>query len=113
MKHKNISQLVVEYIISRDLGELTELTRYKIADAFQINKNYLSEKFKKSTQMTVLEFINFEKMKRAEKLLITRRDLSVKKISRKVGIAKCEQFRANFKKIYGLKPGKYRTLYKG
>ncbi len=112
MKHKNISQLVVEYIITRNMDELSELTRYKIADIFGINKNYLSKRFKGGTKMTLFEFINFEKMKRAENLLITRRDLSVKKISRRIGIEKYKQFREKFKKIYGVKPGRYRILYK-
>ncbi|MCP4150991.1 MAG: AraC family transcriptional regulator [bacterium] len=108
MKYKNIPETVIEYIISRDLEELTQLTRYHIADFFGLNKNYLSEKFKEGTRMTVLEFITFEKMKRAESLLKTRSDLSVKDIADIIGYVKYNQFRAKFKKVYGLKPGKYR-----
>lgn len=100
------------YIISISLPELSQLTKYKIAEAFHINKNYLSEKFKKETNTTVYGFLNFEKMKRAEKLLTTRFDLSVEDISRRVGIIKCRQFRRKFKNIYGLNPGKYRKLFK-
>lgn len=108
MKHINLCERVVEYILTRDLDELAQLTRYRLANTFGINKNYLSEKFKADTQRTVYEFIEFEKMKRAEKLLKTRTDLSVKDISRMVGVVKYVQFRAKFKKIYGLKPGEYR-----
>ncbi len=60
--------------------------------------------------MTVLEFINRERLKRAESMLKRRPDLSVRKISTRVGIAKVEHFRTKFKKAYGLKPGKYRSL---
>lgn len=112
MKHKNISQRVATFVITRNLEELSELTRYKIANKFGINKNYLSERFKEGSQKTVLEFINFEKMKRAEFLLKTRYDLSVKDISKKIGIVKYKQFRAKFEKVYGLKPGEYRKLFK-
>lgn len=108
MKHANLCDRVVEYILTRDLDELAQLTRYRLANAFGVNKNYLSEKFKADTQRTVWEFIEFEKMKRAEKLLKTRSDLSVKDISHMVGVVKYVQFRAKFKKIYGLKPGEYR-----
>ncbi len=100
------------YVITRSLDELSQLTKYKIAETFHINKNYLLEKFRKETNTTVFAFINFEKMKRAEKLLTTRFDLSVEDISRMVGIVKCKQFRRKFKKIYGLNPGKYRKLFK-
>lgn len=108
MKFQNVTDLIVEFIVSLDVRDLSTLTRDGIAYRFGINKSYLSEKFKEDTRRTVWEFINFEKMKRAEQLLRTRPDLSVKDISRIVGIVKAEQFRARFCKIYGLKPGKYR-----
>jgi len=112
MKFQKISESVVEYVISLDLKELSGLTRYKIADHFGINKNYLSEKFKEETNMTVLAFLNFEKMKRAECLLKKRQDIPVKRISVLVGIVKVSQFRAKFQETYGLKPGRYRELFR-
>lgn len=112
MKYNKIGESVVEYIITRDLPELSRLTRYKIADHFGINKNYLSEKFKKETQMTVLQYLDFEKMKRAEGLMKTRPDLTVREISNLLGIEKLSQFRAKFKKAYLLGPGRYRRLIK-
>lgn len=112
MKYKELPEIVAEYIITRNLRELSQLTRYKIADEFGINKNYLSEKFKEGLQMTVLQFLDFEKMKRAECLLRTRPDLPVKKISRFLGIENLTQFRRKFKRFYGLKPGRYRALFK-
>jgi AraC-like DNA-binding protein len=112
MKFTNIPETIIKYIVTRDLEELSQLTRYKIADAFGIHKSYLSEKFKQGTHKTILEFIDFEKMKRAEKLLKARVDLSVKDISKMIGIVKCEQFRDKFEKVYGMKPGKYRRLFR-
>ena len=112
MKHKNIGESVVEYVITRNLKELACLTRYIIAENLGINKNYLSEKFKEETQMTVLQFLDFEKMKRAERLLKARPDLSIRKISDLLGIEKLSQFRMKFKRIYNLNPGRYRRLIK-
>jgi AraC-like DNA-binding protein len=112
MKYKKIGESVVEYIITRDLRELSSLTRYRIADHFGLNKNYLSEKFKEETQMTVRQYLDFEKMKRAEGLLKTRPDLSIRKISDQVGIEKLCQFRTKFKKAYHMSPGRYRRLIK-
>jgi AraC-like DNA-binding protein len=112
MKYQNISEPVVEFIVSRNLKELSGLTRYQIADYFGVNKNYLSEKFKNETQMTVLEYLDFEKMKRAERLLQTMPELTIREISDLVGIEKLSQFRKKFKKIYILKPGRYRKVLK-
>jgi AraC-like DNA-binding protein len=112
MKHNNIGETVVEYIITRNLKELSRLTRYMIADHLGINKNYLSEKFKEKTQMTVRQYLDFEKMKRAEGLIKTRPDLSIRKISDLVGIEKLCQFRTKFKKAYHMSPGRYRRVIK-
>ncbi len=46
MKFENISCLVVVYVLSCNLGELSELTRYRLANHFSINQNYLSKRFK-------------------------------------------------------------------
>ena len=112
MKYYKIGESVVEYIITRNLKELSNMTRYMIADHFGINKNYLSEKFKEETQMTVLQYLDFEKMKRAQDLIKTRPDLTIREISHLVGIEKLSQFRAKFKKAYLLSPGRYRLLIK-
>jgi AraC-like DNA-binding protein len=108
MKYGNFSESVIGYIITRNLAELSQLTRYKIAGHFGINQTYLSKKFKKETNMTLSEFIEFEKMKRAEILLKSGHELSVETISQMVGFEKCAQFRRKFKKIYYLNPGQYR-----
>lgn len=110
MKFEDIVEEVVEYILTRGLKELSQLTRYKIANHFGINQNYLSEKFKKETQMTIWQFLNFEKMRRAEFLLRTFHNLSVVTISKMVGSEKCQLFRKNFRKVFGINPGKYRSI---
>ncbi len=112
MKYSNLADLVAEYVITMDMSSLAELTRYKIANHFGVNRSHLSETFKKDTRMTVLQFLDLEKMKRAEILLRTRFDLTVDDIARQVGIVKCKQFRVKFKRIFGFNPGKYRSIYK-
>ena len=110
MKHKNVSKNIVVYVLGLNIDELSNLTRYKIAEKFQINISYLSERFKKDTNMSVLHFIEFEKMMRAEMLIKTRSDLSIESISRILGFGKPEQFRLKFKKYFVLKPYQYRKL---
>ena len=86
------------------------MTRYEISEAFEINMNYLSEKFKKGTGMTVFHFIEFEKITRAKFLIGEENDLSIEEISKIFGIQKTNQFRAKFKKYYYLTPGQYRIF---
>lgn len=112
MKHKNVSENIVTYVLELNSKELSNLTRYQIAKKFNINISYLSERFKKDTNMSVLHFIEFEKMMRAERLIKTRSDLSIESISHILGFAKTEQFREKFKKYFVLKPCQYRKLRK-
>jgi two-component system, response regulator YesN len=112
MKHQNISEQVVSYILSRDLKKLSQLTCYKIAQQFNINISYLSGKFKKDTNFSLFDFIEQEKIMRAKILLNTRNDLSIVEISKMFGLEKTDQFRNRFKKYFFITPGKYRRLDK-
>ncbi len=108
MKCQDLSQAVAIYVITRSQDELNRLTRHKIADVVGINPNYLSQKFKEDTGRALMEFINFEKMKRAEKALIICQKMTVTDISEIVGFAKYNQFRETFKKTFGVNPRVYR-----
>lgn len=112
VKNNDLSEKVILYILSLSLEELSEVTRYKIAAEFKVNKNYLSGKFKKHTKMSLHEYIEFEKMNRATILLKERIDLSIEDVSQKIGIIKSEQFRKKFKKRYRINPSQYRMLFK-
>jgi two-component system response regulator YesN len=106
----SLSEQIVEFLWNLDLESLSCITRYGVAEEFNINKNYFSIKFKKDTKMTPSEFIDFVKMKRAEELLLQRSDLTISEISRKLGIIKNQHFRNKFKKVFGINPSRYRKL---
>jgi len=112
MRREDICKRIIEHIWSLELKDLTELTCYKIAEQFAINKNYLSRKFKNSTQMSLSNFIEHVRIKRSEILLETSQELTIDEISKLVGIEKCHQFRKKFKKKNGINPGIYRKLNK-
>jgi AraC-like DNA-binding protein len=112
MKHQNISEQVVSYILSSDLEQLSQLTCYQIAERFNINISYLSWRFKKDTNFSLFDFIEQEKIIRAKVLIRTRKDLSIVEISKMFGLEKTDQFRDRFKKYFFITPGKYRRLRK-
>jgi AraC-like DNA-binding protein len=112
MKHKGITNRVVIYVHKLSIKELSGLTRYKIAQKFKINISYLSKRFKKDTKMSVFQFIEFQKMLRAEYLIRARHDLTIETISRKLGFGKTEHFRLKFRKYFLLNPLQYRCLFR-
>ncbi len=112
MNKNDMVPRVIDYILTMNLTELSEITVYKIASKFEVNHCYLSRKFKKGTKFLLSEYINFVRILQAQTLLKTRQDLTITQISQKIGIKKCQQFRTKFKKIYGLNPHHYRILKK-
>jgi AraC-like DNA-binding protein len=107
-RHAGICEEVVVEIMSASLYELSQLTRYGIAEKHGINVSHLSKRFAMDTGKTFLNFIDQEKMQRAKILLEMFPEITIDEISRLVGIAKTQQFRNKFKQIYHVTPGKYR-----
>jgi YesN/AraC family two-component response regulator len=111
-KNLHSFESVAIYIITRELSQLSQLTRNRVAQYFGINKNYLGIIFKKCVKKTVLKFIEFEKLKRAEDMLTTKYNLHFKQIAQTVGMPRCDRFKKKFEAIYGLNPYRYRLLHK-
>jgi AraC-like DNA-binding protein len=112
MKHEKLTEEVIIYILTRNLEELSQLTRYKIAQKFEVNENYLSKRFKKDTNVSLFDYIESAQVHRAAELLKERKDLNVRDVQKLVGIEKKQHFTRKFKKILGISPSQYRDLFK-
>jgi len=97
-----ISTFVVENIDN-------EINLSIIANNFFINKNYLSEVFKKKTNMSLLDYITKTKMERGKKLL-AEGELRSYEIADKLGYKDAEYFSKLFKKYSGMSPKEYKNL---
>jgi len=111
MKHEKLSQEVIIYILTMDLKELSQLTRYKIAEKFSVCETYLSKRFKKDTQVSLFDYIESAQVHMAAELLKEREDLCVTDVQKMVGIEKTQHFYKKFKKILGINPSQYRNLF--
>lgn len=107
MKHRNISEDIALYIMSCSTDELTRLTRYGIAEKFNIHQNYLSRRFREDLDLTILGFIDLEKVVRARILIANEERMTVEELATQVGIAKPQQFRAKFRKVFRTTPGRF------
>ena len=107
-KHAGICEKVAMEIMASSLYELSQITRYGIAEKHGINVSHLSRKFVADTGKTFLNFIDQEKMHRAKLLLEMFPEVTIDEISKLVGIAKTQQFRNKFKQMFHVTPGKYR-----
>ncbi|MBN1271606.1 MAG: helix-turn-helix transcriptional regulator [Candidatus Aminicenantes bacterium] len=82
------SEKVILTIVTSDIKKLKSITVQKLADEFGYNRCYLSIKFKKETQMLVSEFLNNEKLNRAENIIKSGDNIPIYEISKKVGFKK-------------------------
>ncbi len=113
MKHDKLTEEIIIYILTRNLQELSELTRYKIAERFDVNESYLSRRFKKDTQVSLFDYIESAQVHQAAELLKERKDLAVADVQKMVGVEKSQHFSKKFKKILGINPSQYRDIFRG
>ena len=88
-----------------------KLTLTGIASQFYISPYYLSRMFKKSINLSLIEYINGVRIKAAQNL-IERSSDSIAEIAAKTGFMTTAHFRRVFKDATGLSPQQYRQYYK-
>lgn len=85
----------------------SEISLVSVADAFEINPNYLSGYFKEQTGENFLTYINNLRLNETKRLL-TETSLSLCDIAKQVGYSNNNVLIRNFKKYEGMTPGDYR-----
>ena len=107
-----VSNHIVEQIQTYIAEHYAEkLTLTGIASQFYISPYYLSRLFKKSINLSLIEYINGVRIKAAQNL-IEKTNESISDISEKTGFLTTAHFRRVFKDATGLSPQQYRQYYK-
>lgn len=88
-----------------------DITRERIAEYVYLNPSYLSRLFRKETNMSMVDYINHQRIE-TSKFFLEQSDLSVLSISVKVGFSYVSYFDKVFKKSVGMTPAEYRERYK-
>lgn len=97
---------VLNYI---DENYASPITLDDLSAVANLNKYYFCRLFKKSTNSTVTDFINFVRIYKAEKML-TSSTRSVSDISYEVGFSSVSYFNRIFRKFVQLTPSQYRKI---
>ncbi|NHN29471.1 helix-turn-helix domain-containing protein [Paenibacillus agricola] len=107
-KSGNLVSLIEKYIqehYTQDLG------LEQIADEMGVSVKYVSRIFKDKTDVYLTDYINQVRIDKAKELL-TQTDMRVNDIAASIGIHSRTTFLRVFKKVEGVSPNEYRTLYK-
>ena len=98
---------IIKYICKHYTEDLT-LT--SIAEQFYISPFYLSKIFKRSTNLSIVEYINGLRIRQAKELLETT-SVKISEIAELVGFSSSSHFSRTFKLVTGLSPQQYKKLY--
>ncbi len=99
----------MEYI-SEHLGE--DLSIARLSREINVSKTVLYGKFRSRLNLTIGEYINQERIKRAKELLLNTK-LTVEEISGQIGFASASYFTKNFREQVGVTPLKFRKKHIG
>ncbi|HLP46619.1 MAG TPA: helix-turn-helix transcriptional regulator [Candidatus Kapabacteria bacterium] len=113
-KCSNLSDRVVEFVLTREISEMANLTVKNIASALDVNPSYLSRRFAMDKKVPLGEHIMQMKIYRSALLLILNdsKQLTVKQLAKKLGFCTTSYFIHTFRKMFGIGPGKYRECIK-
>ncbi len=110
MKERNTDELIEEitlHIMTASHERLQQMTRYSIAECFNINECRLSTVFHEVTNMKLSDYMERERMIRARAMLMNEQFSSTDELSLNMGIAKKNLFKRKFRKTFGASLEKY------
>lgn len=110
-EHDNLSIHVTDFLEWLHLNYDTTLSVEKIAEKFSYHPSYLTALFKKHTGQTITEYLNRQRIRASENLLIQTPHVTIREISDQVGISDEKYFMRLFKRYKGVTPSNYRNTF--
>ncbi|MFD0681315.1 MULTISPECIES: response regulator [unclassified Paenibacillus] len=104
---QDIIQMASDFVRER-LNE--NLTIQDCARHVHLSPSHFTSLFKKMTGMTFVQFVNIERIKEAQQLLVS--GVTVQNVSEKLGYDDQKYFRELFKKHTGMTPSEFKDFYK-
>lgn len=104
-----IKSILIELIHYGDLEALHQNISDYIAQKLHRDYHYLSNLFSESENMTIEQFVIFQKIEKVKELLVYD-ELSLSEISFKMGYSSVAHLSAQFKKITGFTPSHFKKL---
>lgn len=104
-RNNGVIEEMIEYLNNR---YYERMNLKMLAERYHMNKKYLGRLFKKECGKSFSEYLNDIRLKHAEMLLLSEKQLIID-ISLDCGFENVTYFNGLFKKKYGTSPLKYRT----
>ncbi len=105
---EGISKDIKEYIEKHH--KVADLSVQSVAEAFGMNKDYITKKFKESTNMSIASYIKYVRIENSKKLL--KKDMAMSDVAEAVGFSNYRTFVRTFTDLEGMTPLKYKNMQK-
>lgn len=92
-----------------DINYQEEITLDGVSEMLNLNPNYFCRLFKNATNSTFTEYLNFVRVFKAEKLIVSGKD-TISEIASLVGFSSVSYFNRVFKRYKGCTPSAYRRV---
>lgn len=109
--HRHFSTLIESAIQYITIHLHEKITLESVAEAIGISSGHLSRTFKKETGLSIVDYVQKERIKAAKNLLIYSNS-TLAEISQYLNFSTQSYFINIFKKHFGITPGQYRKHYK-
>ncbi len=104
------SDVTVSIIIYIEENYTKQINLEMIAKSIGYNKNYICSAFKKDTDVSIIDYLNFVRIRQAA-VYISYSDIDISQICSRVGFANVSHFNRTFKKFLGFSPTTFKKMY--
>jgi len=104
------SDVTVSIIIYIEENYTNQISLEMIAKSIGYNKNYICSVFKKDTDISIIDYLNFVRIRQAA-VYFSYSDIDVSLVCARVGFANVSHFNRTFKKFIGISPTTYKKMY--
>jgi AraC-like DNA-binding protein len=100
----------VDIIMYIEQNYMDNISLEILAKHVDYNRNYICTAFKKDTGITIIDYLNYVRIRHAIEY-ISYSEIDISKICSRVGFSNVSHFNRTFKKFVGLSPSNYRKMY--
>ena len=104
------SDVTVSIIIYIEENFKKQINLETIAQSIGYNKNYICSAFKKDTGISIIDYLNFVRIRQAA-VYFSYSDNDISLVCTRVGFANISHFNRTFKKFIGISPSTYKKMY--
>lgn len=104
------SDVSVSIIIYIEENYTKQISLEMIAQSIGYNKNYICSVFKKDTGISIIDYLNFVRIRQAA-VYFSYSDNDISLICARVGFANVSHFNRTFKKFIGISPTTFKKMY--